>query len=98
MDLRNHGRSAEIEGLNPPHDLVNVANDLAHLIQTRGWAWPDVVLGHSFGGKVALQFAQSCLLGHYGDSAKLPKQVFTLPLKVLSFLFGAEVALSLIKN
>ncbi|XP_008243517.1 PREDICTED: protein ABHD11-like isoform X1 [Prunus mume] len=78
VDLRNHGRSAEIEGLNPPHDLVNAAHDLAHLIQTRGWAWPDVVLGHSFGGKVALQFAQSCVLGHYGDSAKVPKQLWVL--------------------
>ncbi|KAM0990043.1 hypothetical protein ACFX13_008719 [Malus domestica] len=78
VDLRNHGKSTEIEGLNPPHDLVNAARDLADLVGTRGWDWPDVVLGHSMGGKVALQFAESCALGDYGDSAKLPKQLWVL--------------------
>lgn len=76
VDLRNHGRSAEIEGLEPPHDMVNAANDLAHLVKARGWAWPDVVIGHSMGGKVALQFAESCASGDYGESVALPKQVF----------------------
>ncbi|BBN68273.1 alpha/beta-Hydrolases superfamily protein, partial [Prunus dulcis] len=70
----NHGRSAEIEGLNPPHDLVKAAQDLAHLVKSQGWAWLNVVLGHSMGGKVALQFAESCARGHYGGSAMLPKQ------------------------
>ncbi|CAL5419655.1 unnamed protein product [Camellia sinensis] len=74
VDLRNHGRSAEIEGLNPPHDMANAAKDLADLIKSQGLAWPDVVLGHSMGGKVALQFAESCALGYYGESAQLPKQ------------------------
>ncbi|CAL8170325.1 unnamed protein product [Prunus armeniaca] len=78
VDLRNHGRSAEIEGLNPPHDLVNAAQDLAHLVKSQGWPWPDVVLGHSMGGKVALQFAESCARGHYGGSAKFPKQLWVL--------------------
>lgn len=76
VDLRNHGRSADIEGLSPPHDMANAANDLANLINSQGWAWPDVVLGHSMGGKVALQFAESCVKGVYGESAQLPKQVF----------------------
>ncbi len=76
MDLRNHGRSAEIEGLEPPHDMVNAANDLAHLVKAQGWAWPDVVIGHSMGGKVALQFAKSCARGDYGEFVSLPKQVF----------------------
>ncbi len=75
MDLRNHGRSAEIESLEPPHDMVNAANDLANLVKARNWAWPDVVIGHSMGGKVALQFAESCGRGDYGDSVSLPKQV-----------------------
>jgi pimeloyl-ACP methyl ester carboxylesterase len=52
VDLRNHGRSAEIEGLEPPHDMVNAANDLAHLVKAQGWAWPDVVIGHSMGRAV----------------------------------------------
>jgi hypothetical protein len=76
VDLRNHGRSAEIESLEPPHDMVNAANDLANLVKARNWAWPDVVIGHSMGGKVALQFAESCARGDYGDSVSLPKQVF----------------------
>lgn len=80
VDLRNHGKSSDIEGLNPPHDLVNAAQDLANLIESQNWAWPDVVLGHSLGGKVALQFAQSCARGHYGDYAKLPKQVLLCPI------------------
>lgn len=78
MDLRNHGRSAEIETLEPPHDMVNAANDLANLVKARGWAWPEVVIGHSMGGKVALQFAESCARGDYGDSVSLPKQLWIL--------------------
>ncbi|XP_041025000.1 protein ABHD11 [Juglans microcarpa x Juglans regia] len=78
VDLRNHGRSAGIEGLEPPHDLVNAANDLANLIKARGWAWPDVVIGHSMGGKVALQFSESCARGDYGESVALPKQLWVL--------------------
>ena len=77
VDLRNHGRSAEIETLEPPHDMVNAANDLANLVKARGWAWPEVVIGHSMGGKVALQFAESCARGDYVDSVSLPKQVFS---------------------
>lgn len=78
VDLRNHGRSAEIKGLDPPHNIVNTAGDLANLVKSQGWAWPDVVIGHSLGGKVALQFAESCAHGDYGESAALPKQVVSL--------------------
>lgn len=76
LDLRNHGRSAGLSGLNPPHDIPSAANDVANLVKSQGWSWPDVVLGHSMGGKVALQYAMSCARGDYGTSAKLPKQVF----------------------
>lgn len=75
VDLRNHGRSAEVEGLNPPHDLVNSAKDLADLVKASGWKWPDVVIGHSLGGKVALQFMESCARGDFRDTASPPKQV-----------------------
>ncbi|EOA24359.1 hypothetical protein CARUB_v10017598mg [Capsella rubella] len=78
VDLRNHGRSAEVEGLNPPHNLVNSAKDLADLVKSSGWKWPDVVIGHSLGGKVALQFMESCARGDYGVSASLPKQLWVL--------------------
>lgn len=75
VDLRNHGKSAELEGISPPHDMENAAKDLANLVKSQGWNWPDAVLGHSMGGKVALQFAQSCARGDYGESVSLPKQV-----------------------
>lgn len=75
VDLRNHGNSAGVQSLEPPHDLDNAAADLANLVKSQGWDWPDVVIGHSLGGKVALQFAQSGARGDYGDSIELPKQV-----------------------
>ncbi|PKI49353.1 hypothetical protein CRG98_030281 [Punica granatum] len=78
VDLRNHGKSAELEGFDPPHDMYNAAKDLANLVESRGWEWPDVVMGHSMGGKVALQFSESCARGDYGESAALPKQLWVL--------------------
>nr|GLL24708.1 protein ABHD11 [Ipomoea trifida] len=78
VDLRNHGRSAEIGGFEPPHTMENAANDVANLVKSQGWNWPDVVIGHSLGGKVTLQFAQSCSRGDYGQSAQLPKQLWIL--------------------
>jgi hypothetical protein len=79
VDLRNHGLSAGIKGVIPPHNMSTAAKDLADLVKARGWAWPDVVVGHSMGGKVALDFAGSCSRGVYGESAVLPKQVPILP-------------------
>ncbi|XP_021851800.1 uncharacterized protein [Spinacia oleracea] len=78
VDLRNHGNSSGLQGLHPPHDLNNAAADLANLVKAQGWDWPDVVVGHSLGGKVALQFAQSGASGDYGDTIPLPKQIWVL--------------------
>ncbi|XP_047334893.1 protein ABHD11 [Impatiens glandulifera] len=78
VDLRNHGKSAEIDSLFPPHDMFNAAKDLANLVKSQGWDWPDAVIGHSMGGKVALQFAESCVNGDYGQSAQVPKQLWVL--------------------
>lgn len=78
VDLRNHGRSAEIQSLHPPHDLDNAARDLANLVKVHGWDWPDALIGHSLGGKVALQYAQSGARGDYGNSMALPKQLWVL--------------------
>ncbi|GKE47315.1 ABHD11-like protein isoform X2, partial [Tanacetum coccineum] len=77
VDLRNHGRSTNIEGLLPPHDLKNTARDIANLAKYLD-IWPDVVVGHSLGGKVVLQYALSSAQGDYGDSTQLPKQVWVL--------------------
>ncbi|GAB4833363.1 hypothetical protein Ancab_031606 [Ancistrocladus abbreviatus] len=78
VDLRNHGKSTEFKGLDPPHDMVNTAKDLVDLVKSQGWAWPDVIIGHSMGGKVALQLADSCRNGDYGGSVELPKQLWIL--------------------
>jgi esterase len=48
-DLRCHGESACPEG---PHDLAACADDLKQVAAEHGA--PEVVVGHSFGGKVAL--------------------------------------------
>ena len=53
VDLRNHGASAGAPG---PHTLSACADDLERLAEQLGAA-PEVVIGHSFGGKVALEVA-----------------------------------------
>ena len=52
IDLRAHGRS---QGLAEPHDLPAAARDLNDLASHLR-ILPQAVLGHSYGGKVALQF------------------------------------------
>lgn len=54
VDLRNHGDS---HGHAPPHTLSACATDLAALAETLGGP-PQAVIGHSFGGKVALAYAR----------------------------------------
>jgi pimeloyl-ACP methyl ester carboxylesterase len=54
VDLRHHGDS---QGAPPPNTLAACAGDLAALIEQLGQE-PEVILGHSFGGKTALMFAQ----------------------------------------
>eukprot|EP00258_Populus_trichocarpa_P027861 XP_024443880.1 uncharacterized protein LOC18106194 [Populus trichocarpa] len=78
VDMRNHGKSVDIEGLDPPHNMFNAAMDVANLVKEKGKEWPDVVIGHSMGGKVALQFAESCTRGDYGHSVSFPKQLWVL--------------------
>lgn len=52
IDLRLHGRS---RALSPPHDVRACADDLCALEPTL--AWPvSAIVGHSFGGKVALAY------------------------------------------
>jgi pimeloyl-ACP methyl ester carboxylesterase len=54
VDLRHHGES---RGAPPPNTLEACANDLAALIAELGKE-PEVIAGHSFGGKTALMFAK----------------------------------------
>ena len=52
VDLRNHGESPHA----PELDYQSMAEDVRLLIESRGLA-PCTVLGHSMGGKVAMQLA-----------------------------------------
>jgi pimeloyl-ACP methyl ester carboxylesterase len=54
VDLRLHGRSLDAPR---PHSLRASAEDLNRLAQHLG-KLPEVVMGHSFGGKVALAYAR----------------------------------------
>lgn len=53
VDLRSHGRSPRL----PPHTVEACARDLVRLEDEVGRG-ADAVLGHSFGGKVALVYAR----------------------------------------
>lgn len=61
VDLRHHGES---RGAPPPNTLRACAEDLAALAVEIGAA-PEVVMGHSFGGKVAIEYAR--LAGEASD-------------------------------
>ncbi len=90
-DLRNHGAHPPRPG---PHDLVACAADLAELGRDRGA--PDVLVGHSFGGKVALTWLDedlpestrvSVLDAPPGDAGGRPADdEATAPHRVLSIL------------
>lgn len=55
VDLRLHGDSV---GFPPPHTVAACAEDVIETASATGTARTDVVLGHSFGGKVALEVAR----------------------------------------
>ncbi len=54
IDLREHGGSHDFPG---PHTLESAADDMAALATATG-APPSAILGHSFGGKVALMYTR----------------------------------------
>jgi pimeloyl-ACP methyl ester carboxylesterase len=54
VDLRHHGQSS---GARPPNTLAACAQDLRSLAQQLG-AEPGVLIGHSFGGKVSIEYAR----------------------------------------
>ncbi|KAJ7294829.1 hypothetical protein O6H91_Y229100 [Diphasiastrum complanatum] len=78
VDLRNHGLSAALEGFEPPHDIPAAARDLADLIKVHPHVQPDVIIGHSLGGKVALDYVLNSAENSYGDRVSLPKQAWIL--------------------
>lgn len=52
VDLRNHGRSPHVDSISYPE----MAQDLAAFLESE-WVHKCHLLGHSMGGKVAMQFA-----------------------------------------
>lgn len=54
IDLRQHGAS---QGFGGPHTVAAAAADLDYLARELGER-PQAILGHSFGGKVALMYAR----------------------------------------
>jgi pimeloyl-ACP methyl ester carboxylesterase len=54
VDLRHHGQST---GAPPPNTLAACAADLFALGRSLGHE-PEVLIGHSFGGKVAIEYAR----------------------------------------
>ncbi|HEX2207108.1 MAG TPA: alpha/beta fold hydrolase, partial [Longimicrobium sp.] len=61
VDLRNHGQS---QGFTGPHTLMASAGDLDRLVEHLDFH-AAAVMGHSFGGKVALVYAQ-----HHGQGLR----------------------------
>lgn len=69
VDLRQHGNS---QGFPPPHTVAAAADDLEGLASRTG-TLPSAILGHSFGGKVALLLA-----GGAGPAAAALRQVWVI--------------------
>jgi surfactin synthase thioesterase subunit len=63
-----------LAGLKPPHNIQSAALDIVELIEAKLGKWPNVIMGHSLGGKVALEFVEGCSSGRYGSSAVVPNQ------------------------
>ena len=70
MDLRNHGKSAQYS-FDPPHSITAAGGDLARLVEKQFLdRQPEVVIGHSLGGKVVLSYLQHTM--GYPETSILP--------------------------
>lgn len=70
-DLRCHGESAGLShALRGPHSLETAANDVIKLLSVLK-LFPEMLIGHSFGGKVVLQMTK-----HWSATARrVPRPV-----------------------
>ena len=57
LDLRGHGRSPSLEG---PHTFDACVQDVHRTLDSHN-AQPSLVMGHSWGGRIALQYVHSLL-------------------------------------
>lgn len=76
LDLRNHGKSAAL-GLHPPHTLAAAARDVIYLFKQVLGGAPDVLVGHSLGGKTALEVVRQLALAGAPPVGQ-PRQVWVL--------------------
>ena len=93
IDIRGHGNSPRFHDY-APHTIINAAKDIERYSKHHEIV-PDVVIGHSLGGKIALEYSQS-LTSLSSSSAKKRWLVFTLdsvPYEVEKDMFGAEFIL-----
>lgn len=74
VDLRHHGKSS---GAPPPNTLEACARDLIALAGALGSS-PSVVIGHSFGGKVAIEYARVVSRSEGSREAQELEQVWVL--------------------
>jgi pimeloyl-ACP methyl ester carboxylesterase len=58
IDHRGHG--ASMGNFAAPHTVAACAADIKELFDSENLPRPDVVVGHSFGGKVALKYVENC--------------------------------------
>ncbi|KDD73657.1 hypothetical protein H632_c1958p1 [Helicosporidium sp. ATCC 50920] len=94
LDLRNHGRSSRVP-LPPPHDLSAAAADVVAVLRSLGAGAgsaeaqiptaataPHAIIGHSLGGKVALellaQLARHAEEGGAASVVRIPRHVWVL--------------------
>jgi pimeloyl-ACP methyl ester carboxylesterase len=75
LDLRNHGSSSKLQGIHPPHTMETAAQDIIHLVRhALGGQTPDLMIGHSLGGKVLLELLEQL----QQEGLQQPKQAWVL--------------------
>jgi pimeloyl-ACP methyl ester carboxylesterase len=82
IDHRGHGTSGSGT---PPHTITNCALDVKELLDAENLPAPDIMVGHSFGGKVALKYLENCEI----EGQNTPAQTWILD--SIPFLYPKEL-------
>ena len=75
FDLRNHGKSNGVAGLVGEDSISNAARDVIRTLEYADAAEPDVLIGHSMGGKVALEITKQL---YEAEDARPPRHTWML--------------------